>query len=101
MWEKLEVSKKFKTLEIIAGIKSIFPYEKIIFSDSLDIKPSGQFFDRTEVFSILSKTRKCFKFQISFYLWNALKMTNLSDMNSLIMRRMLFYCVKLLKIDFN
>ena len=47
VWEKLDVSKKFWILEIIVGGKGIFPYEKIISSDSLDIKPSGQFFDRT------------------------------------------------------
>ena len=47
VWEKLDVCKKFKILEIIVGGKGIFPYEKIISSDSLDIKPSGQFFDRT------------------------------------------------------
>ena len=60
VWEKLDVSKKFKILEIIVGGKGIFPYEKIISSDSLDIKPSGQFFDWTLIFQH-SKTTKFFK----------------------------------------
>ena len=47
VWEKLDVSKKFKISEIIAGGKGIFSHEKIIPSDRLDIKPSGQFFDWT------------------------------------------------------
>ena len=47
VWEKLDVSKKFKISEIIAGGKAIFSHEKIISSDRLDIKPSGQFFDWT------------------------------------------------------
>ena len=38
MWEKLDVSKEIKILEIIAGGKDVFPYERIISSDSLDIK---------------------------------------------------------------
>ena len=53
VWEKLDISKKFKILDIIAIAKGIFPYEKIISSDSLDINPSGQFLYRTEFFSIL------------------------------------------------
>ena len=32
VWEKLDVSKKFKILEIIASGKGIFPYKKIISS---------------------------------------------------------------------
>ena len=46
VWKKLDISKKIKILDITASGKSIFPYEKIISSDSLDIKPSGQIFDR-------------------------------------------------------
>ena len=84
MWEKLDISKKFKILEIIAGGKGIFPYEKIISSDSLDIKPSGKFSDRTEFFSILKQQYVSNEdYKIYFCLWNTLKMRNLSDMNDL------------------
>ena len=84
MWEKLDISKKFKILEIIAGGKGIFPYEKIISSDSLDIKPSGKFFDWTEFFSILKQQYVSNEdYKIYFCLWNTLKMRNLSDMNDL------------------
>ena len=84
MWERREISKKFKILEIIAGGKGIFPYEKIISSHSLDIKPSGKFFDRTEFFSILKQQYVSNEdYKISFCLWNILKMRNLSEMNDL------------------
>ena len=53
--KKFGVSKKFKILEIIAGGKGIFPYQNILSSDSLDIKPSGKFFYRTEFFNILKQ----------------------------------------------
>ena len=84
MWEKPDISKKLKILETIAGIMGMFPYEKITSSDSLDIKPSGQFFDRTEFFSILKQQNVSNKgYKISFYLWNTLKLRNLSDINDL------------------
>ena len=71
-------------MDIIATDKGIFQYEKIILSDSWDIKPSGQFFDRTEFFSILKQQDVSNEdYKIYFYLWNTLKMGNLSDMNSL------------------
>ena len=83
MWEKLDVSKKIKILKIIAGGKGIFPYEKIISSDGLDIKPSGQFFDRTEFFSILKQQNVSNEdYKIYFYLWNTSKIRNHSDMNN-------------------
>ena len=53
--EKFDISNKFKILDIITSGKGIFPYEKIISSDRLDVKPSEQFFDRTELFSILKQ----------------------------------------------
>ena len=53
--KKFGVSKKFKILEIIAGGKGIFPYQKILSSDSLDMKPSGKFFYRNEFFNILKQ----------------------------------------------
>ena len=84
MWEKLDVSKEIKILEIIAGSKGVFPYERIISSDSLDIKSQGKFFDRTEFLGFLKQqnvsNEDC---KVSFYLWNTLKMRNLSDMNDL------------------
>ena len=84
MWERLEASKKFKTLKIIAGGKGIFPHEKIISSDSLDIKPSGQFFDRAKFLRILKQQNVSNEdYKISFYLWNTLKMRNLSDMSNI------------------
>ena len=84
VWEKFEVSKKFKILEIIAGGKGIIPYKNIISSDSLEIKPSGQFFDWTEFFSILKQQNVSNEdYKISFYLWNTLKMRDLSDMSDL------------------
>ena len=71
MWEKLDVSKEIKILEIIAGSKDVFPYERIISSDSLDIKSQGKFFDRTEFLGFLKQqnvsNEDC---KVSFYLWN-------------------------------
>ena len=81
VWEKLDISKKFKILDTIAIGKGIFSYEKIISSDTLDINPSGQFLDRTEFFSILRQQNVSNEdYKISFYLWRTLKMRNLSDM---------------------
>ena len=84
MCQKREIFKEFKILDIIAIGKGIFPYEKIISSDSLDIKPSGQFFHRTEFFIILKQQNVSNEdWKIYFYLWNTLEMRNLSDMNNI------------------
>ena len=55
VWEKLDIFKNFKILDIIASGKGVFSYKRIISSDSLNIKLSGQFFDRTDFFSILKQ----------------------------------------------
>ena len=84
MWEKLDISKNFKILVITASGNGAFPYERIIFSDSLDIKLSGKFFDRTDFFSILKQQNVSNEdYKISLYLWNTSKMRNLRDMNNL------------------
>ena len=84
MCQKREIFKEFKIIDIIAIGKGIFPYEKIISSDSLDIKPSGQFFHRTEFFIILKQQNVSNEdWKIYFYLWNTLEMRNLSDMNNI------------------
>ena len=59
VWEKLDISKKFKILNIIASGKGLFPYKKVISSDSLHIKPSGVLW-QDWIFQH-SKTTKCFE----------------------------------------
>ena len=84
MCQKLEIFKEFKVLDINAIGNGMFPYEKIIFSDSLDIKPPRQFFDRTKFFIILKQQNVSNEdYKISFYLWNTLEIRNPSDMNNI------------------
>ena len=84
MCQKLEIFKEFKVLDISAIGKGMFPYEKIISSDGLDIKPPRQFFERTEFFIILKQQNVSYEdYKISFYLWNTLEIRNLSDMNNI------------------
>ena len=84
VWEELEIAKKSRLLDIIAGGKSIFPHKKIISSDFLDIKPSGEFFGRTEFFRVLKQQNVSKEdYEIFYYLWKTSRMRNLSDMNDL------------------
>ena len=84
VWVKHEIAKKSRLLDTIAGGKGIFPHKKIISSDFLDIKPSGEFFGRTEFFRVL-KQQNVSKgdYEIFHYLWKTLRMRNLSDMSDL------------------
>ena len=59
--------KNFKLLDKVAGGKGIFPYEKIISSDRIDIKASGNFFDRTDFFRRFKAT-KCFKSRLQNFI---------------------------------
>ena len=52
---------------VTAGGKGIYPYEKIISSDTLEIKSLGEFFNRTEFFGVL-KQQKCFKRRLQNFL---------------------------------
>ena len=81
----------FKLLDIVAGGKGIFPYEKIMSSDRIDIKASGNFFDRTDFFSVLKQQNVSNQdYKISYYLWNTLRIRNLSDINNFYNAQMLF-----------
>ena len=84
VWKFLGPSQKEKVLDIVSGGKGIIPYEMIIDMDSLDIKPEGEFYDKAQFFSELkSKGVDDEDYNHSQYLFQTLKMRNLSDMNDL------------------
>ena len=84
VWKFLGPCQKENFLDIASGGKGITPYETIIDMDNLDIKPVGEFYDKTKFFSELKM--KWFDdedYAHSQYLFKTLKMRNLSDMNDL------------------
>ena len=83
-WKFLGPKQQDKVLEIITNGKGIIPYEMIIDMHSLDQKPDGEFYDKTQFFSELKGRAVSDKdFKQSKYLFQTLKMRNLSDMNDL------------------
>ena len=72
-------------MDIILEGKGIIPYEKIVNMNSLFCTPeNGTFFEKTEFFSELKqKAVSDEDYMTSFYLYKALKMRHLGDMNDL------------------
>ena len=84
VWQNLNIVVKENILDIVAGGKGIIPYEKIVDMNSLEIVPARNFFERTEFYSALKqKAVSDCDYESSKYLFESLKMRNLSDMNSL------------------
>ena len=74
-----------KFLDIVASGKGVISYEKIISLNGLDLKPEDRnFFEKNEFFSELKNTALLDEdYENSKYLYQNLKMRNLSDMNDL------------------
>ena len=71
-------------MDIVTSGKGIIPYEMIVDMDSLDIKPEGKFYNKTQFFSELKgRAVSDDDYDQSKYLFQTLKMCNLSDMNDL------------------
>ena len=69
-------------MDIVTSGKGIIPYEMIVDMDSLDIKPEGKFYDKTQFFSELKgRAVSDDDYDQSKYLFQTLKMRFLSDMN--------------------
>ena len=84
VWKILTNEVREKILDIIAEGKGIIPYEKIINMGSLDLAPEKDFFEESEFYSSLNqKTVTKADYESSKYLFENLKMRNLSDMNDL------------------
>ena len=79
---QIRVNEKNKTIGILSRGKDLIPYEKIIKTDSLDLKHENEFFsENTEFYSELKQ--KSVSVENSKYLYLTLKMRNLKDMNNL------------------
>ena len=74
-----------KFLDIVASGKGVISYEKIVSLNGLDLKPEDRnFFEKNEFFSELKNTALLDEdYENSKYLYQNLKMRNLSDMNDL------------------
>ena len=84
VWQDLNIVVKENILDIIAEDKEIIPYEKIVDMNSLDIVSEKKFFEPTEFYSALKqKAVSESDYESSKYVFENLKMKNLSDMNDL------------------
>ena len=84
IWLDIDESDKEKILDIVAEGKGALPYEKIVDVNSLQATPENVFFDHTEFFSSLNQCNISFKiYENMKYLYTALKMRSLGDMNDL------------------
>ena len=85
IWRYLSPLLREKFLDIVASGKGVIPYKKIVSLNSLDLKPEKiNFFEKHEFFSELENTAVLDEdYENSKYLYQNLKMRNLSDMNDL------------------
>ena len=84
IWFTLNQETKNKIVSIISKGKGAIPYEKIIDINSLNLVPESDFFEYTEFFSSLNnKNIELDIYQDMKFLYKALKMRNLGDMNDL------------------
>ena len=85
IWSYLSRLQREKSLDIVASGKGVIPYEKIVSLNSLDLKPeNGSFLEKNEFFSELKNTAVLDDdYENSKYLYQNLKMRNLSDLNDL------------------
>ena len=84
VWKNLNIVYKEKIVDIIADGKGIFPYEKVVDMNSLDITPERDFFQPTEFYSSLKqKAVEKSDYECAIFLYDTFKMRNLSNMNDL------------------
>ena len=101
VWRDLNIVEQENIFDIIAEGKGIIPYEKIVDTNSLDIVPEKNFFDPTEFYSTLKgKALSDLDYQSSKYLFEKLKMRNLSDMNDLYNMQDVIFLTKIIENRF-
>ena len=85
IWKQIASEEKNKLLEIIASLKGIIFYEKMVSQYSLDLVPeSRDFFQEIQFFSELKQRFVSDdEYENSYYLYKTLRMRNLNDINDL------------------
>ena len=96
IWPYLQPKTQNEILEIVSGGKGIIPYELIIQTNSLLLKPEdGKFWSKTEFYSELKMQQVDDQaYENSKFLYTKLKMRHLGDLTTFTIFKTLLYFVK-------